>query len=179
MVALGSEGVAPGRLGEAEVFSWVAPIGAVEVARRIVGVAEGVGAPEERSAIVGAGAGLVGDPAVRRGMVGAGAGTVAVGGTGGLTGGASGTVADGTAGGASAAFKVTRTVSFLRGTLEVCLDGLADGLSFSLMLAGFLLLTESVRRLGSWVSNIQRGKYDKICGVRGTSDSSAACSAGR
>ena len=35
------------------------------------------------------------------------------------------------ASGASAAFKVTRTVSFLRGTLEVCFEG---GFSLSLML---------------------------------------------
>lgn len=86
---------------------------------------------------------MVGAPAVRRGMVGAGEGgrgappgTVAVGGPpgiGGLTGGAIGTVADGTAGGASAAFKVTRTVSFLRGTLDVCLDGAGGWFSFSLM----------------------------------------------
>ncbi len=54
-------------------------------------------------------------------------------GTGGRVGGAIGTVADGTAGGASAAFKVTRTVSFLRGTLEVCLDGNCGWFSFSLM----------------------------------------------
>lgn len=82
--------------------------------------------------IVGAGALGGGAPAVRRGMVGAGAGgrgappeTVGAGGavgTGGLTGGAIGTVAEGTAGGASAAFKVTRTVSFLSGTLDVCLE---------------------------------------------------------
>ena len=64
-------------------------------------------------------------------------------GTGGLTGGAIGTVAEGTAGGASAAFNVTRTVSFLSGTLEVCLlkgtlevcfEGLGDWFSFSLIL---------------------------------------------
>ena len=83
-------------------------------------------------------------------MVGAGAGgrggpLVGVGGplgTGGLTGGAIGTVAKGTAGGASPAFKVTRMVSFLRGTLDVCLlrgmlpvclDGAGVWLSFSLM----------------------------------------------
>ena len=97
------------------------------------------GAGEVAKRIVGAGA-LVGGPAVRRGMVGAGAGgrgaPLAVGGppgTGGLTGGAIGTVADGTAGGASAAFKVTRTVSFLRGTLDVCLDGAGGRFSFSLM----------------------------------------------
>lgn len=179
MVAFGSVGVVPGRLGAAEVLSGL-PIGVVEVASRMVGAAPAVGGPEVRSGIVGAGAGLVpgapavrsgivgagaglavGAPAARRGMVGAGAGTVAVGGMGGRTGGASGTVADGMAGGASAAFKVTRTVSFLRGTLEVCLDGLGDGLSFSLMLAGFLLLATPVRRLGSRVSNTQRGKISQ------------------
>ena len=72
------------------------------------------------------------EPAERSGIVGAGA--VGVGGapgTGGRTGGAIGTVADGTAGGASAAFKVTRTVSFLRGTLDVCLDGTGGWFSFS------------------------------------------------
>jgi len=85
--------------------------------------------------MVGAGAAGPAGPAVRSAMVGAGAvgrggtigDTVGVGGappgTGGRTGGAIGTVALGTAGGASAAFKVTRTVSFLRGTLDVCLDG--------------------------------------------------------
>ncbi len=41
---------------------------------------------------------------------------------GGRTGGAIGTVAEGTAGGASAAFSVTRTVSFFNGTLEVCFE---------------------------------------------------------
>lgn len=113
---------------------------------------------EDASRIVGAGA-IVGAPAARRGMVGAGAGgrggpPVGVGGppgTGGLTGGAIGTVAEGTAGGASDAFRVTRTVSFLRGTLDVCLpsgtlevclprgtldvclDGDGGWLSFSLM----------------------------------------------
>lgn len=176
MVAFGSVGVVPGKLVAGDVLIGL-PIGVVEVARRMVGAAPAVGGPAARSGMVGAGAGLmpgapavrsgmvgagaglaVGAPAARRGMVGAGAGTVAVGGMGGLTGGASGTVAEGTAGGASAAFNVTRTVSFLRGTLEVCLDGLGDGLSFSLMLAGLLLLATSVRRLGSKVSNPQRGK---------------------
>jgi len=63
-------------------------------------------------------------------------GAVGVGGapgTGGRAGGAIGMVADGTAGGASAAFKVTRTVSFLRGTLDVCLDGMGGWFSFSVM----------------------------------------------
>ena len=78
--------------------------------------APAVGAPGVRSGIVGAGRGApVG--------VGAAAGAVGVGGVGGLTGGAVGTVEEGTAGGASAALSVTRTVSFLRGTLEVCFDG--------------------------------------------------------
>lgn len=177
MVALGSVGVVPGRLGAAAVLVGL-PIGVVEVASLMVGAPPAVGGPAVRRGMVGAGAGLVpgapavrrgmvgagaavGAPAARNGMVGAGAGTVAVGGTGGRTGGASGTVADGMAGGASAAFNVTRTVSFLRGTLEVCLDGLGDGLSFSLMLAGLLLLATSVRRLRSRVSNTQRGKSCK------------------
>ncbi len=99
------------------------------------------GAAEVAKRMVGAGA-LGAAPAVRSGMVGAGAGgrgappTVGVGdpiGTGGRTGGAIGTVAEGTAGGASAAFKVTRTVSFFRGTLDVCLDGAGGWFSFSLM----------------------------------------------
>ena len=119
-----------------------APVGA-EVARRIVGAGDMAGAPAVRRGIVGAGAGGRGGPPV--GVGGAPPGT------GGLTGGAIGTVADGTDGGASAAFKVTRTVSFLRGTLEVCLprgmlpvclprgmlpvclDGAGGWLSFSLM----------------------------------------------
>ena len=92
--------------------------------------------------IVGAGAGA---PLVADGMLGAGtvaAGAVAIGGrvigavgVGGLgaTGGAGGaigavggatgvTAAEGAAG-ASLAFNVTRTVSFFKGMLEVCLDG--------------------------------------------------------
>lgn len=132
--AIVGDGPAPGGL----VAAPGGPMGAVEVARRIVGAGE---------------AGAVGAPAVRRGMVGAGAGgrgappgAVGAGGappgTGGRTGGAIGTVADGTAGGASAAFKVTRTVSFLRGTLEVCLDGSCGWFSLSLMRArGFECLT--------------------------------------
>lgn len=39
--------------------------------------------------------------------------------------------------GASAAFKVTRTVSFFSGTLEVCDDGLFSLFSFSLMVDFF------------------------------------------
>jgi hypothetical protein len=84
----------------------------------------GAGAPAGRSGMVGAGAGGRGGPPVGVG------GAV---GTGGLTGGAIGTVAEGTAGGASAAFKVMRTVSFFRGTLDVCLDGAGGWFSFSLM----------------------------------------------
>ena len=151
-------------------------MGAAEVASLMVGAgAPAVGAPAGRSGIVGAGApGAVGAPAVRRGMVGAGAGgrgaaegAVAVGGPpgiGGRTGGASGTVAEGTAGGASAAFRVTRTVSFFRGTLDVCLDGLGDWFSLSLMRAGFSveLLTGRVRRFAAGLSNPQRGKSTEI-----------------
>ena len=73
---------------------------------------------------------------VGAGAVGRGGPPVAVGGppgTGGLTGGAIATVAEGMAGGASAAFKVMRTVSFFKGTLDVCLDGAGGWFSFSLM----------------------------------------------
>jgi hypothetical protein len=100
--------------------------------------------------IVGAGAPVVTVPplALFSGIVGAGAG-LAVGGLG--TEGAGGAVgepplssseAGGGAIGASAAFSVTRTVSFLSGTLEVCFEGTLDvclegvggsGLSESLM----------------------------------------------
>ena len=103
----------------------MAPVGAAEVARRIVGAGAIAGAPAGRSGIVGAGA------------LGRGGPPVAVGGppgTGGLTGGAIGTVAEGMAGRASAAFKVIRTVSFLRGTLDVCLDGAGGWFSFSFSL---------------------------------------------
>lgn len=97
-----------------------------------------VGAPVAPvlSLMVGAGAGrAVGGPAVLRGIVGAGAGgalavgagTVATGGgVGALTVGVGGfgiTGADGGATGASLAFSVTRTVSFFKGMLEVCLEG--------------------------------------------------------
>ena len=100
----------------------MAEVGAAAPARRIVGAGARAGAPAARSGIVGAG-GLGGPPVAVGGAVG----------TGGLTGGAMGTVADGTAGGASAALRVTRTVSFFRGTLDVCLDGAGGWFSFSLM----------------------------------------------
>lgn len=114
------------------------PIGAVEVASLMVGAgaAGAVGAPAGRRGIVGAGAGGRG---AAPGAVGAGG---APPGTGGRTGAAIGTVAEGTAGGASAAFKVTRTVSFFRGTLVVCRDGSCGWFSLSLMRArGFECLT--------------------------------------
>lgn len=102
-----------------------------------------VGAPAGRSGMVGAGAGARGGPPTV-GAVGAGGGParVAVGGR--TTGAAAGDVGVGgattgaggpAAGGASAAFRVTRTVSFFRGTLDVCLDG-AGWFSFSLMRDG-------------------------------------------
>jgi len=46
-----------------------------------------------------------------------------------------GSVAEGKEGGASAAFRVTRTVSFFKGTLEVCFEGIF--FSLSLMHVGF------------------------------------------
>lgn len=116
------------------------------------GAEGGLLAPAVRRGMVGAGAGAFG----AGGAPGAGAlavgglGVVGVGGaatvgglggppgTGGLaTGGApeAGSVAEGADGGESAAFKVTRTVSFFKGTLEVCLEGVL--LSLSLMRSGF------------------------------------------
>ena len=106
----------------------------------------GAPVPPVLSLMVGAGAGrAVGGPAVLRGIVGAGAGgalavgagklgagTVATGGgVGALTVGVGGfgiTGADGGATGAGAtgaslALSVTRTVSFFKGMLEVCLEG--------------------------------------------------------
>ena len=84
--------------------------------------------------IVGAGAGAFGGPTVAAGAVGVG-GLVAAGGFGGPTVGlgaaGAGGAPVGEADGASAAFRVTRTVSFFRGTLEVCFEG---GFSLSLML---------------------------------------------
>ena len=100
-----------------------------EVARRIVGAGEAMGAPAARSGMVGAGA--VGTGGAPPPGTGGRRGEVPPPGTGGRTGGVIGTVADGTAGGASAAFKVTRTVSFLSGTLDVCFDGTGGWLSFS------------------------------------------------
>jgi hypothetical protein len=93
--------------------------------------------------MVGAGTGalgVVGAPEggmVAVGGVAVGAGG-ATGGVGGLIVGAGlfGSVAEGTAGGASAALRVTRTVSFFSGTLDVCFEGVL--LSFSLMRFGFL-----------------------------------------
>ena len=93
--------------------------------------------------MVGAGTGalgVVGAPdggcvAVGGAAVGAGGAT---GGVGGLIVGAGlfGSVAEGTDGGESAAFRVTRTVSFFSGTLDVCFEGVL--FSFSLMRFGFL-----------------------------------------
>ena len=51
--------------------------------------------------------------------------------------GANETVADGTAGGVSTPCKLTRIVSFLRGTLDVSLDGAVDSFSLSLISCGF------------------------------------------
>lgn len=101
-----------------------------------------VGAPEPPGAfslMVGAGA-PGGGPAVLRGIVGAGAvgrggppvgvgglGALGVGGLGaatvGLGAAGAGGAPVGEAAGASAAFRVTRTVSFFSGTLEVCFEG--------------------------------------------------------
>jgi len=88
-----------------------------------------------RSGIVGAGADGLGAPPMGEG---------ALGGTGGPAGGAIGIVADGTDGGASPTLRVTRTVSFFSGTLDVCEDGVGGRFSFSLMrLQVFLSLAAS------------------------------------
>jgi hypothetical protein len=142
-VALGSVGVAPGEVSGAV---GVAGLMGADVARRIVG-AGAVDAPEGRSGIVGAGRG-------------------APPGTGGRTGGASGTVEDGTAG-ASAAFKVTRTVSFFSGTLDVCLEGVGGWFSFSLMrAAGFWIRNGASKATWPWAvkrgfSRIFRGSFSR------------------
>lgn len=130
-----------------------APIGAFVVASLIVGAPAVMGrGAAVLSGIVGAGAGAFGargaPPATGGlGALGVGGGTGAAegaGGVGGLTGGEGGAigagegrVAEGTEGGASAAFNVTRTVSFFSGMLEVCLDGVL--FSGSLMRRGFWL----------------------------------------
>lgn len=155
-MALGRVGVppAPGRLGAPAGLRAMVGDGPTAPGGLVAAPGGPMGAVEVESLMVGAGApGATGAPAVRRGIVGAGAGgrgappgAVGVGGappgTGGRTGAAIGTVAEGTAGGASAAFKVTRTVSFFRGTLEVNWDGSGSWFSLSLMRArGFECLT--------------------------------------
>lgn len=110
-------------VGGAPPAGLIAPVGAA-AARRIVGAGDIAGAPAVRRGTVGAGADGRGGP-----LDGVGGAP----GTGGRTGGAICTVAEGTDGGTSDAFRVTRTVSFLSGTLDVCLDGADGGYSFSLM----------------------------------------------
>jgi hypothetical protein len=97
-------------------------MGEEDVASLTVGVAPGAPPIAGRSAIVGAGAGGRGAPPAIGALGGTG-GAIATDGVGGRTGGALGTVATGDAGGASAALRVTRTVSFFKGTLDVCFDG--------------------------------------------------------
>ena len=108
---------------------------------RIVGAGApaAVGAPAGRRAIVGAGAGAFGAPPTVGGpTLGAGGAEPRPVGIGGLVAAAT-TGAFGVAGGASEAFRVTRTVSFLRGIEEVCFGAgiedvcLGGGISFSLI----------------------------------------------
>lgn len=154
-VALGRETLGapppdpPGR-GAFAVFRAMvgAPMGALEVASLIVG-APAVGGDAVRRGMVGAGTGALGAVGAPEGgsVAVGGLGTVgaggATGGVGGLTVGAGlvGRLAEGTAGGASAALRVTRTVSFFRGTLEVCFEGVL--FSFSLMRFGFFASRKS------------------------------------
>jgi hypothetical protein len=89
---------------------------------------------------------------------------VAVGGmlvTGGLTGGAIGMAEDGTAGGESAAFNVTRTVSFLSGTLEVCLDGGGVAVAIGVADMGATSVTSEALNVTRMVSFL-RGTLD-VC----------------
>jgi hypothetical protein len=110
----------------------------VDVASLMVGAGAAAGAPAGRGGIAAEGVGGRGGPP----------------GTGGRTGGASGTVEDGTAG-VSAAFRVTRTVSFLRGTLDVCLEGLGGWFSFSLMRAGVSVVNEASK--ATWPKAVKPG----------------------
>jgi hypothetical protein len=144
-VALGRETVgAPPGSGIFAVFRAIvgAPTGALVVASLIVGAPDAVGAPAVRRGMVGAGAGILGAVGAPEGGMVAVGGLGAIGGaTGGLGGlivgaGLTGRVAEGTAGGASAAFRVTRTVSFFNGTLEVCLDGVLFSLSLMPLVFG-------------------------------------------
>jgi hypothetical protein len=96
----------------------------------MVGAGAIVGAPALRSATVGAGVGGRGAPPA---AVAVGAPpdetSLPVGGPVSLPDGAADTEADGTAGGVSTPCKLTRMVSFLSGTLDVCLDGAVDSFS--------------------------------------------------
>lgn len=181
-VALGSETVGapppPGR-GAFAVFNAMvgAPIGALVVASFIVG-APAIGGPAVRRGMVGAGTGAlgaVGAPEGGRVAVG-GWGEVgtagAMGGVGGLIVGAGlfGRFAEGTAGGASAALRVTRTVSFFSGTLEVCFEGVL--FSFSLMRFGFFASSQSKAispqpvKHASWYSGknpLEHPEYPREC----------------
>lgn len=125
----------------------------------IVGAGAGRGAPAVFRGIVGAG---VGAEPVAEGAPIVGAGTVAAGGLGmptvgvggftatggavGAVGGAMGavgvTLADGAAG-ASLALSVTRTVSFFKGMLEVCFDGVFWSSLMGLMVCGDQVMRKS------------------------------------
>lgn len=141
-VALGRVGLPPA-VASGRVAAAV-PMGALEVASLMVGAGAAAGAAGFTAGAVGAteglGAAAVGVGAVgmgAEGATGAAVGGLGAVGAGGLTAGAVGTLEEGTAGGASAAFKVTRTVSFFSGTLDVCLVGFGGWFSESLMRAGF------------------------------------------
>lgn len=69
------------------------------------------------------------------GLIATGGATGAVGGATGAVGGTGVTEADGAAG-TSLAFRVTRTVSFFKGMLEVCLDGVFWSSLMGLMVCG-------------------------------------------
>lgn len=125
-VALGRETVwPPGAPSGAVLSATVGAPGPGAVLRRIVGAGAGaLGAPAGRRAIVGAGAGAVGrgaPPTVGAATLGAGGADMPLG-----IGGFGAGGAPGAAGGASDALRVTRTVSFLSGMVEVCLEAGID-----------------------------------------------------
>lgn len=114
----------------APVFSLIVGAGAGRampaVLRGIVGAGVGAEPVGDGAPMVGAGivaAGGLGIPTVGvGGLMATGGATGTVGGVTGAVGGTGVTVAEGAAG-TSLAFSVTRTVSFFKGMLEVCLDG--------------------------------------------------------
>lgn len=167
--------VALGRATVAEPAPLPPGSGAFAVLRAMVGAP--MGARDVASLMVGAGAGalgVVGAPTAGAEAVGGPDATLGgTGGDGALTaagGGVGGRVAEGTAGGESAALRVTRTVSFFKGTLVVCLDETLevclDGTMFSLslMLFGFIAAghTNAIRRPRVKLASLKKNGRSRV-----------------